>query len=78
MTTQTIDREELYQTIDGLPDDAVERLASYAAFLRYENDKPHIPNTETAAAIRDGRAGKVKSFHNVDALLADLRNDNDD
>ena len=39
---------------------------------------PHIPNEETAAAILEGRAGNVKSFNSIDALLADLRNDNDD
>ena len=39
---------------------------------------PHIPNAETAAAIREGRAGNIKNFSSVEALLADLRNDIDD
>ena len=83
----TAERVELHQTIDTLPDDSVltmlnliKSLQSNAQTIQADDDgyPPHIPNAETAAAIRDGRAGKVKSFHSIEALLADLENDNDD
>lgn len=31
-----------------------------------------VPNTETAAAMRDAREGKVHAFDSVEALMADL------
>ena len=33
---------------------------------------PLVPNTDTIAAMRDARAGKVQSFDTVDALMDDL------
>jgi DNA-damage-inducible protein J len=36
-----------------------------------------IPNAETQAAMRDIQEGKVKSFESVDALMADLNDDED-
>jgi DNA-damage-inducible protein J len=36
-----------------------------------------IPNAETQAAMRDIQEGKVKRFDSVDALMADLNNDED-
>ena len=86
MTTQTAERRELQRVIDTLPDDGVVAMLDFARGLRTHMETvdtedgflPHIPNAETAAAIREGRAGNVKSFNSVDALLADLRNDNDD
>ena len=61
----------------GLLRSAVEDLDKISS---EDNDGylPHIPNAETASAIREGRAGKGKRFNSVEALLADLRNDNDD
>ena len=35
-----------------------------------------IPNTETQAAMRDIQDGKVTRFDSVDALMADLNDDN--
>ena len=86
MTTQMAERQELQRVIDTLPDDSVVIMLDFARNLRTRMETidiedgflPHIPNAETAAAIREGRAGNVKSFSSVDALLADLRNDNDD
>ncbi len=37
-----------------------------------------VPNAETQAAIRDGRAGKVETFATFDAMMADLENDDED
>jgi DNA-damage-inducible protein J len=34
-----------------------------------------VPNTETQAAMRDIQEGKVKRFDSVDALMADLNDD---
>ena len=86
MTTRTAERQELYKMIDTLPDDSVAAMLDFARSLSTHMETidtedgflPHIPNAKTAAAIREGRAGKVKSFHSIDELLADLRNDNDD
>jgi hypothetical protein len=38
MTTQTVttERQDIHQIIDTLSDDAIGKLASYAAFLRHE------------------------------------------
>ena len=80
MTAQTITRHDIHAIIDDLSDGTLEKLAPYVIFLSNEDygDKPHIPNAETASAIREGRAGNTKSFHSIEALLADLKNDNDD
>jgi DNA-damage-inducible protein J len=34
--------------------------------------EPLIPNAETVAAMREARAGNLKSYESVDALMADL------
>jgi DNA-damage-inducible protein J len=36
-----------------------------------------IPNAETQAAMRDIQQGKVKRFDSVEALMADLNNDDE-
>lgn len=36
-----------------------------------------IPNAETQAALRDIQQGKVKRFNSVEALMADLNDDED-
>ena len=36
-----------------------------------------IPNAETQAAMRDIQQGKVKRFDSVEALMADLNDDED-
>lgn len=37
--------------------------------------EPLIPNDETIAAMREARQGKLKSFDNIEALMADLNAD---
>ncbi|MDR0458385.1 MAG: type II toxin-antitoxin system RelB/DinJ family antitoxin [Burkholderiaceae bacterium] len=39
--------------------------------------EPLIPNETTIQAMRDARAGKVKSFDSIEALMADLHSDDD-
>ncbi len=47
---------------------------------RVANDKalpfePLVPNAKTIAAMQEARAGKLKSFNSIDALMADLNAD---
>lgn len=37
--------------------------------------EPLTPNAETLAAMKEARAGKLPSFKNIDALMADLNAD---
>ena len=86
MLTQTAERQELRRVIDTIPDDKVVVTLDFLKSilrtsdepLRHDDYLPHIPNAETAAAIREGRAGNVKRFSSVAALMEDLRNDKDD
>ena len=71
MTTQTMERRELYEIIDTLPDADFEKLATFVEFLKYAEARK-IPNAETIAAIEELRAGKGKKFSSLDELMADL------
>ena len=47
---------------------------------RVANDKalpfePLVPNAETISAMKAARKGKLKSFETIDALMADLNED---
>lgn len=59
MSTQTTERQSLYETIEVLSDNAVEKLASYAAFLRYED---RIPNAETLSAMEEVARGEGEAI----------------
>ena len=37
--------------------------------------EPLVPNAKTIEAIKEARAGKLKSFNSIDALMADLNAD---
>jgi len=37
--------------------------------------EPLVPNAKTIDAIKEARAGKLKSFNSIDALMADLNAD---
>lgn len=37
--------------------------------------EPLVPNTKTIEAMKEARAGKLKSFNSIDALMADLNAD---
>lgn len=52
--------------------DAVRMLLTRVAHDKAMPFEPLRPNAETIAAMRDARDGKTKSFHDVDALMADL------
>jgi hypothetical protein len=80
MTTQMAERQELIDTITILSDKAIERLASYAEFLKYE-DGPILTGTmsaETREAVKELSAGKGHRAHSVKELMAALHDDKDD
>jgi hypothetical protein len=73
MPTQTAatERREIHRAIDALSDAAIKKLASYAAFLCYEEE---TPNAETIAAIEECRERKGKRAASVKELLESLKN----
>ena len=79
MQTQTAERQELLQTINALPDDSVIAMLNLIKSLQVNDDgfPPHIPNAETAAAIREGRAGKVKSAKTIEEFFAEMHKDDE-
>ena len=80
MPTQTTERQKLHQVIDTLPDDRVTAVLGIIRGLRHDTDDgylPHIPNAETAASIREGRAGKVKSAATLEEFFAEMYKDNE-
>jgi DNA-damage-inducible protein J len=38
--------------------------------------EPLVPNAETIEAMKEARAGKLKSFNSIDDLMADLNESN--
>ncbi len=56
--------------------DAIRLLLVRAASEKALPFDVRVPNAATQAAMRDARKGKVKRFDSVDALMADL-NDED-
>ena len=52
--------------------DAVRVLLTRVAHDKATPFEPLTPNAETIAAMQNTRAGKVQSFTDVDALMADL------
>ena len=81
MLTQTVERQELQRVIDTLPDNNVAAALDFIRGLQPDTDDgylPHIPNVETAAAIREGRAGNVKSAATLEEFFAEMRKDDED
>lgn len=74
MSIQAIDIQE---AAEGLSEAAKEKLLHYIDFLRYE-EVAKTPNAETIAAIKELRAGRGKTFSSIEALMSDLRDENDD
>jgi DNA-damage-inducible protein J len=52
--------------------DAVRLMLTRVAHDKALPFEPLIPNAETVAAMREARAGNLKSYDSVDALMADL------
>ncbi|MDR3333088.1 MAG: hypothetical protein LBT08_10720 [Synergistaceae bacterium] len=64
MATHTINRQEIHQTIDALPDTVMGKLAEYVLWLTEEQEIAELeakygttPNAETIAAMKDAEAG---------------------
>jgi hypothetical protein len=65
MPTETIERHDIYQTIDALSDAALEKLASYAAFLKHEEWIEEQEDAEDIACIRVRRGGPTLPISEV-------------
>ena len=52
--------------------DAVRVLLTRVAEEKALPFEIRVPNTKTVAALREARKGKLPSFHDVSALMADL------
>jgi DNA-damage-inducible protein J len=55
--------------------DAVRLLLTKVAEERALPFNPLVPNAKTVKAMKDARNGKVKKFKSVNALMADLNED---
>ena len=58
--------------------DAVRLLLTRVAREHALPFDPLIPNAVTIAAMKEARAGNLKSFNSVEALMADLHSDDED
>ncbi len=56
--------------------DAVRLLLTKVAEEHALPFDPLVPNTKTVKAMKEARKGKLKRFKTVDALMADLNEDN--
>ena len=76
MPTITIEREELQQIVENLPD---EKVSEALLLIRDFCDEGHEPNEETAAVLADSEAGCNMSriYDDIEEMLSDLlKNDN--
>jgi hypothetical protein len=77
MLTHIAERQELHRVIDALPDDTVMDMLDIAKSLYPHEARtddgclPHIPNAETAAAIREGRTGNREKV-TIEQIMAEL------
>lgn len=55
--------------------DAVRMMMIRVAAEKKLPFEPLVPNAETIEAIKDARAGKVKSVNSIDALMSELNAD---
>jgi antitoxin component of RelBE/YafQ-DinJ toxin-antitoxin module len=69
MTTQTVERQDLHEAIDALPDEAIAEAARYIESLQ------EVPNAETIAAIEELRAGKGERV-TIEEIMAELNAEN--
>jgi hypothetical protein len=72
MNTQTVrtERQGLHRIVDALSDSSIPKLASYAAFLQYEEE---TPNAETIAAMREAESGGGEAT-TIQAIMDVLNN----
>ena len=68
-------KDEAAVVLDGLGltiSDAMRLLLTRVAREKALPFELFVPNAETIAAMRDGRAGRTEKFETVEALMADL------
>jgi DNA-damage-inducible protein J len=58
--------------------DAVRLLLTRVAREHALPFDPLVPNATTIAAMKEARAGNLKSFDSIEALMADLHSDDED
>ena len=60
------------QTMGLTPSDAFRMMMVRIAREKALPFEPLVPNSETVAAMREARSGKLRRFKDVDALMKDL------
>ena len=77
MTTTTVERDELCQLIQMLPD---EKISEALLLIKDFIDEEHIPNEETATALRESADMRnlIGPFNNMEDFMASLLSDEDD
>ncbi len=58
--------------------DAVRLMLTRVAREHAQPFDPLVPNATTIAAMKEARAGNLKSFDSIGALMADLHSDDED
>ena len=77
MATITVEREELQQIIQNLPD---EKISAVLLLIRDFCDEEHIPNEETATALRESADMRnlIGPFHNMEDFMTSLLSEEED
>ena len=76
MPTTTIEREELQQIVENLPD---EKVSEALLLIRNFCDEEHEPNEETIKVLKDSqeRRNVIGPFHNMNDFMTSLLSDDD-
>jgi uncharacterized protein (DUF924 family) len=64
-TTATAERQDVHQAIDALTDSALEKLAHYIDFLRYEEHMEELEDEEDIAYIKAHKDEPTVPFSEV-------------
>jgi hypothetical protein len=74
MNTAITERDELEQAIRSLPDQQVRAVLE---FVRDLDEEEHVPNAETAAALRESAdiRNLIGPFHNAEDFITSLMSD---
>jgi len=74
MTTTTVEREELHQIIQNMPN---EKISEALSLIRDFCDEEHVPNEETIKILKDSLAGRnvAGPFHNMNDFMTSLLSD---
>ena len=78
IATQISAREDFCRRVLELTDEDFTQIKQHFDDMLQHIMSPHIPNLETAAAIREGRAGNVKSAKTMEEFFEAMRQDDED